>query len=149
MNILKIFYFLKMCPIFEHFRIVYFLKMCPILSTLFIILVRSLIVNKILLSLDAYVVSCPTCTKHLGRYLTKVCITILSLSFDKTIINFIEWPKMKWSNKNFFWWSTKNNVIFMDSEATKTCGLNDLHFVHNRRLVVGSVAHVVISYAVF
>ena len=35
----------------------------------------------------------------------------------------------------------------MDSEATETCGLNDLHFVHNRRLVVGSVAHVVISYA--
>ena len=34
----------------------------------------------------------------------------------------------------------------MDSEATETCGLNDLHFVHNRRLVVGSVAHVVISY---
>ena len=37
----------------------------------------------------------------------------------------------------------------MDSMATETCGLNDLHFVHNRRLVVGSVAHVVISYAVF
>ena len=44
---------------------------------------------------------------------------------------------------------SKKNVISMDSEATETCGLNDLHFVHNRRLVVGSVAHVVISYAVF
>ena len=29
---------------------------------------------------------------------------------------------MEWSNKNSYWWLTEKNVIFMDSEATKTVG---------------------------